>query len=320
MTAYYNEIEPYAAAWLRNLISENLIAPGDVDERSIADVTPADIAGYTQCHFFAGIGVWSASLRQAGWSDDTPVWTGSCPCQPFSAAGKGSGFDDERHLWPAWYHLISACRPPSIFGEQVASPNGYSWLDLVQADLEGAAYACRPVVLPAAGFGAPHGRHRIFWVADAAVEGRGSRSERDAGAHGRPAPQSGRLCDAGNMGLPISPRLEGHTGDGDHGDKSRWIDQEPRRSVAEASAAGRNNPDAPVNGFWFDADWIYCRDEKWRPVEPGAFPLVDGLAFKLGSGSAFAGRSRAKMLRGYGNAIVKEVAAEFIKASMNEQE
>ena len=56
-----------------------------------------DIAGYTQCHFFAGIGIWSYALRLAGWPDDRQVWTGSCPCQPFSAAGKGEAFNDERH-------------------------------------------------------------------------------------------------------------------------------------------------------------------------------------------------------------------------------
>jgi DNA (cytosine-5)-methyltransferase 1 len=106
VTCYYNEIDPVAAAWLRNLIAAGHIAPGDVDERSIEDVRPAELMGYTQCHFFAGIGIWSYALRQAGVSDDTPLWTGSCPCQPFSAAGEGAGMDDERHLWPAWFHLI----------------------------------------------------------------------------------------------------------------------------------------------------------------------------------------------------------------------
>ena len=64
MSAYYNEFDPFAAAWLRNLIAQGLIAPGDVDERSIKDVSPDDLRGYTQCHFFAGIGGWSYAARQ----------------------------------------------------------------------------------------------------------------------------------------------------------------------------------------------------------------------------------------------------------------
>lgn len=31
MSAYYNEVDPFAARWLRNLIANGLIAPGDVD-------------------------------------------------------------------------------------------------------------------------------------------------------------------------------------------------------------------------------------------------------------------------------------------------
>ncbi|MER5008425.1 DNA cytosine methyltransferase [Morganella morganii] len=166
-TAYYNENDPLAAQWLRNLIVAGHIAPGVVDERSIEDVTPDDLRGFTQCHFFAGVGVWSLALRRAGWPDDKSVWTGSCPCQPFSAAGKGSGFADERHLWPAFFHLISECKPGIIFGEQVASKDGLGWLDLVQADLEAKGYSTAAIDLCAAGFGAPHIRQRLFWVADA---------------------------------------------------------------------------------------------------------------------------------------------------------
>ena len=119
MTAYYNEHDPKKAAWLRELIAQDVVADGEVDERSIDEIVPTELSGYTQCHFFAGIGVWSYALRLAGWPDDRPVWTGSCPCQSFSAAGQGKGFADERHLWPAWFHIISQCKPDRIFGEQV---------------------------------------------------------------------------------------------------------------------------------------------------------------------------------------------------------
>ena len=165
--AYYNEIDPNAAQWLRNLIAAGHIAPGDVDERSIEDVRPTELVGYTQCHFFAGIGIWSYALRLAGWPDDRPVWTGSCPCQPFSTAGKGEGLADERHLWPAWFHLIEHGKDPSVpvFGEQVANGDGLTWLDLVWADMEGTGYAFRATDLCAAGVGAPHIRQRLFFHA-----------------------------------------------------------------------------------------------------------------------------------------------------------
>lgn len=166
MTAYYNEIDPFAAQWLRNLIDSGYIAQGIVDERSIEDVKPEELMQYTQCHFFAGIGVWSYALRQAGWPDDRPVWTGSCPCQPFSAAGDGKGFDDERHLWPSFQLLIEKCKPATVFGEQVASKDADAWIDLVQDDLEAMDYRVGSVAFPSASIGAPNIRDRLFWVAD----------------------------------------------------------------------------------------------------------------------------------------------------------
>ncbi|MCU2664377.1 DNA cytosine methyltransferase, partial [Enterobacter hormaechei subsp. steigerwaltii] len=175
--AYYNEIDPFAAQWLRNLIAGGHIAPGEVDERSIEDVTPDDLRGFTQCHFFAGIGVWSHSLRLAGWPDDKPVWTGSCPCQPFSAAGKGDGFADERHLWPHFFHLISERRPQHVFGEQVAAGNANVWFDLVQSDLEGMGYAFGLVPFTSASIGAPHIRERAYWVAHASSRRYDGRTE-----------------------------------------------------------------------------------------------------------------------------------------------
>jgi DNA (cytosine-5)-methyltransferase 1 len=165
VTAYYNEIDPYAAQWLRNLIDAGRVAPGDVDERSIVDVAPDDLRGYDQCHFFAGIGGWSLALRIASWDDDLEVWTGSCPCQPLSVAGQRQGHADERHLWPAFYRLIAERSPPIVFGEQVASKDGREWLAGIRADLEALGYACGASDLCCAGVGAPQIRQRIYWMA-----------------------------------------------------------------------------------------------------------------------------------------------------------
>ena len=178
MSAYYNEHDPFAAAWLRELIADGLIADGKVDERDIQTLDPDDLRGFTQCHFFAGIGGWSLALRLAGWPDDRPVWTGSCPCQPFSAAVAQAGGTDPRHLWPTWYHLIRECRPPVVFGEQVESAVAHGWLDLVSDDLEREGYAVGAVGLPACSVGAPHIRQRLWFVAESG----GVRTGRDAGA------------------------------------------------------------------------------------------------------------------------------------------
>lgn len=162
---FYNEINPFAAEWLRELVKADLIAPGTVDERSITDIDPDELDQYTQCHFFAGIGGWSYALRLAGWPDDRPIWTGSCPCQPLSCAGQRKGHADKRHLWPAFYSLISKCRPATVLGEQVAGKDGREWFSGVRADLEGTGYACGGADLCAAGAGAKHTRQRIYWVA-----------------------------------------------------------------------------------------------------------------------------------------------------------
>lgn len=345
--AYYNEIDPFAAQWLRNLIAAGHIAPGEVDERSIEDVTPDDLKGFTQCHFFAGIGVWSHSLRLAGWPDDRPVWTGSCPCQPFSAAGKGDGFADERHLWPHFFHLISERRPQHVFGEQVASGNANTWFDLVQADLEGVGYAFGLVPFTSAGIGAPHIRERAYWVANAnnrVSDARETlRSGRDAVFDGS---STNRLGNAnvtrleGLGGNDGAAGREGTTGPaaapGVHDGLANTDDEQHSIAIGgcghEHVSTGRQQDPAAssglrgdfrtleVNGFWRDADWLFCRDGKWRPVEPGTFPLVDGASARMGrvepGVARVASSNRVGRLKGYGNAINAQAAAAFIRAYM----
>ncbi|HBS7005096.1 DNA cytosine methyltransferase [Klebsiella quasipneumoniae] len=371
--AYYNENNPFAAQWLRNLIAAGHIAPGEVDERSIEDVTPDDLRGFTQCHFFAGIGIWSHSLRLAGWPDDRPVWTGSCPCQPFSAAGKGDGFADERHLWPHFFHLISERRPQHVFGEQVASGNANTWFDLVQADLEGVGYAFGLVPFTSAGIGAPHIRERAYWVAnaDSVISDRSGNvraSGRDEYSNGgddvrladaggeykgsaRNKAGAGESCRAGedgglgNTNVTRLERLGGNDGaagreratgptaaSGVHDGLANATGQLHHQCNDGANECGRQGdaeqnrmggePLRPleVNGFWRDADWLLCRDGKWRPVEPGTFPLVDGAAARMGrvepGVARVASSNRVGRLKGYGNAINAQAAAAFIRAYM----
>lgn len=299
MSVYYNEHDPFAAAWLRELIKAGHIAPGDVDERSIEDVCPTDLAGFAQCHFFAGIGVWSYALRCAGWPDSRPVWTGSCPCQPFSAAGKGKGFADERHLWPAFHHLICQRRPAIVFGEQVASRDGLAWLDLVQADMEAAGYACGAVDTCAAGFGAPHIRQRLYWCAGRLADADSNRC-REGEWNDTPSRHRDTVAaksNAGALGVTQRAGLEGHAGHGD-GEAGRAGAPGPT-----AAAGGPMRP-GPVNGHWRNADWLFCRDGRFRPVEPGTFPLAHGTAQRVGR------------LRGYGNALCAPQTQAFIGACM----
>lgn len=288
MTAYYNEIEPYAAQWLRNLISAGHIAPGDVDERSIVDVRAADLVGYTQCHFFAGIGGWSYALRLAGWGDSRSVWTGSCPCQPFSGAGKRTRQSDERHLWPHWYRLIRECRPRAIFGEQVDDAVAAGWLDDALCDLEAEAYACAAAVLPACSVTAPHERQRIFFVAysdeERKLRGFGEEERSPAEGKGQVGQAHGERFRLFAGGACEDVRVLAYANVG----HEHWWDgplQVGRNCIEGevASGSGRRR-----------AQWL---------IKPGLPLLADGIPGRVGRVSA------------YGNAIVPTVAAEFIRAA-----
>lgn len=317
---YYNELDRFPAEWVQRLADAGHLPAGFVDCRDIRDVSPDDVRGYGQAHFFAGIGGWPLALRLAGWPDNVPVWTGSCPCQPFSSAGRGRGTDDPRHLWPEWFRLIRECGPSIVFGEQVASPLGRAWLDSVSADLEGIGYAVGVADLPACGVGAPHIRSRLFFVAYSVRSGR---AEGGSGAGERPAPGcgvSGGVADAEGSGRrafsgtvrsgPLAWLRESQ------GQDDRGAGEQAGRASDSRSTGVLASPDdaipgertsragGMVGGFWGDAEWIECRDGKYRPAQPGSFPLAHGIPGRVGR------------LRGYGNAIVPQVAAEFICAAV----
>tara|TARA_R100001082_G_scaffold59009_1_gene32725 strand:- start:2573 stop:3511 length:939 start_codon:yes stop_codon:yes gene_type:complete len=299
MRAIYNEIEPYACDWLENLIEAGHIEPGIVDRRRIEEIEPDDVREAQQFHTFAGIGVWSYALRLAGWPPDRTVWTGSCPCQPFSAAGKQLGAEDARHLWPTWFELIRECRPPFVFGEQVSSAPGLDWFGSVSADLESAGYAVTGADLPAASVGAPHRRQRLFFFGMA--DANGWRAERvDENDKGSPHRESSQIRPY-KLGMADSERERIRDA------RPATVDRAERGRQDQASE-GRIRPDTGERdrdvSAWHPVQWLRCSDGKARPTQPGLRPLADGTPSRVGR------------LRAYGNAIVPQVAAVFIRAAI----
>ena len=319
-TYYYNEFDKNAAQWIRNLSEAGVISQGVVDERSIKEVQPKDLAGYDRCHFFAGIAGWEEALRLAGWPQGREIWTGSCPCQSFSAAGKSKGKKDPRHLWPDFFRLIRKCRPGTVCGEQVEGAVKHGWLDGVQRDLEREGYAFWPVVLGAHSASAPHIRQRIYWVAhlpgyreesggaQRLAYGGGGERRREPTRQGSfdDRPQAGRdegdgLPESGGAGVPLAdPADARRDGEGQHGSRSSLVPARPEQRRADGSVAndderfkvgGQGRPESSrftkfagsdKDGPWSDFRIIHFSDGKARRVGSQVQPLVDGLPVSLG--------------------------------------
>jgi len=275
---YFNELDPFTAQWCRNAWPE-----AEVDDRSILDITsPVDAV---RQHYFAGIGGWEYACELAGWPRNWPLWTGSCPCQPFSVAGKGQAAQDERDLWPAFFRLIALGTPPVIIGEQVNGAIAFGWLDRVCDDLEGIGYAVGAAVLPACSVGAPHIRQRLYWMAVAQHDGHDptkSRPHRD---------EAQRALGLGNEhGQVIRSRDAGGLAD------TQGTNGRHRASVIASEARlGRRGPRGDSNtGGVADATQRGQRADGGAPRSAG-YSELSGQAGGLGdsSESGWQGRERS---------------------------
>lgn len=308
MSVYYEEWEPYPAEWLRMLMMAGEIPDGIVDETDIRKINPNDLKDYNQCHFFAGIAGWPIALQMAGWPKDREVWTGSCPCQPFSVAGSQKGKNDDRHLAPTWLNLIRERHPATIFGEQVTGAIAHGWFDELAEGLEKEGYAIGSAIIPACSVGAPHKRDRLWFVADTGGTGRGKGMLRQQRNDGEPVKQRRSIIFAEPSETSASLANSNNEG------PQRWNGTELCKRPAEQFIGARSS-------FMADSESEQARRIRQRQLLSNACSEGDG-----GTEADFwdvepaVGRvangilARSHKLRAYGNAIVPQVAASFIRA------
>jgi len=299
---YYNEFNLESAAMLKQMMLDGIIPMGDIDTRSIKEVKSNELEKYKQCHFFAGIGGWAIALRMAGINESANIWTGSCPCQPFSSAGKQRGKEDDRHLWPAWFGLIKECKPTTIFGEQVASAITHGWLDDVYQGLESEGYAVGSAVLPACSVGTPHKRYRLWFVGHAEHNGRFANAEHRGHEQAIQDHQEGTDSAIEFKGTGLSSDVA----DNNLRERLSGYQDETVKQNGQARQVNFGHSDGRAKNKW-EGVWVNCPDGKQRLIEPEIPLLVDGFS------------NRRPILYGLGNAIVPQVAAEFIKAAMYQQ-
>jgi len=204
--------------------------------------------------------------------------TGGFPCQPFSCAGKRGGTTDDRFLWPEMVRVIAEARPTWIIGENVRGLVTME-LDRVLSDLEGINYSCWPVIIPACAVDAKHRRDRIWILATDSRRNDGTKSERQY-------ERAEVGCGSGKDGLDAGEDVAN--------DDGKRSEKQFGRNQLETSLGkgplGRCNE----SGNW-------CQ---W-PVEPDVGRVAHGIS------------RRVDRLKGLGNAIVPQVAAELMRMIMS---
>jgi DNA (cytosine-5)-methyltransferase 1 len=218
------------------------------------------------------------------------ILTGGFPCQPFSCAGKRGGAADDRFLWPEMVRVIAEARPAWIIGENVRGIVTME-LDRVLSDLERIGYTCWPVIIPACAVDAKHRRDRVWIVANT---DHGCLRQRGIQEYGQ---------NKSTMGKRTPDNLEQSSQDvADTQARGTSGYVTDRKSVRQTSCGRRSDNNCTEKRFctWQDEnDWF---------SQSGMGRLAYGVS------------DRVAKLKGLGNAIVPQVAAELMRMILKTEE
>jgi DNA (cytosine-5)-methyltransferase 1 len=295
---YYNDIDPYCCAILRRRSTRGALPRGVIDERDIRTIQAEELRQFQHIHLFAGIGGFPLGLSWVNFPTSIRVITGGFPCQDISQAGKRRGIDGERSgLWREMARIVSDLQPQYVLVENVAALLGRG-MGRVLGDLSTCGYDAEWQVFPAAAFGAPHRRDRVYIVAYPTGERR----------H--------HWFDSQLEGYPYS---NADRQDQDH--QTRWQETRsqsqqsrdtPQRGGEPAALADANGTRLPSRRQQrklsaSEIEWAsaifehrggpWATRSNWWTVEPDVGRVVDGLP------------NRMDRVRVLGNAIVPQIAA-----------
>lgn len=260
------------------------------------------------------------------------ILTGGFPCQPYSAAGKRLGKEDERHLWPHMLRAIQEISPRYIVGENVRGLlnwNGGLVFDEVCADLENNGYQVAPVLIPACGVNAPHRRERIWFVATN-TKFKSTRSDR--GTNNEEKGNVWRENTGDVFGTLCGDRFATNTNNtranNNFGIDTKWQKENKkwnRQSQFKYRSHGGNGYVADTTSTGPQTGTKSKPKQHWEngktggifgwqnfPTEPPVCGGDDGISTEL-DGIAFS-KWRNESIKALGNAIVPQVAFEIFKA------
>ena len=256
------------------------------------------------------------------WRGKIDILTGGFPCQPYSQAGKRKGKEDERHLWPEMLRAIREIQPSFVVGENVyglVNWNGGMVFDEVQSDLENEGYQVQPVILPACGINAPHRRDRVWFVANAQHNGNIRESRTNEKEVKKKQVQQWNEIQRVEKSIGIRPEMESLITKTKRGSVTREL-QQGQKEGKSGGQNSRNNASNTSSGRRIQNDKqqqsrkLEYAGTSWErfPTQPPICSRNDGLSDKL-DGITFP-KWRSESIKGYGNAIVPQVAFEIFKA------